>query len=137
MAKKKSKKASLPKRLAGVKIPKKVRKGRLGALLASPLGQELLAGSVAVAGGALAARKAKQSPEARHLASQVKHAGKDGAADTQAAASLFAHALGEAARTFAETLQNGGRQAPDWTGEREAASGGSKKKPSYTPTPGL
>lgn len=133
---KKRKKASLPKRLAGVKIPKKVRKGRLGALLASPLGQELLAGSVAVAGGALAARKAKHSPETRRLAGKLKHAGEHRVEDTEAAASLFAHALGEAARSFAEALQSGGRHEPDWTGERDDRPA-AKKKPSYTPSPGL
>lgn len=133
---KKRKKASLPKRLAGVKIPKKVRKGRLGALLASPLGQELLAGSVAVAGGALAARKAKHSPEARRLAGRLKHAGEDRIDETEAAAGLFAHALGEAARSFAEALQSGGRREPDWTGERDERPT-TKKKSSYTPSPGL
>lgn len=33
----------LPKRIAGVKVPKSVRKGRLGELLASPEGPALLA----------------------------------------------------------------------------------------------
>lgn len=42
-AKKKDKPVDLlPKRIAGVKVPKKVRRGRFGQLLASPSGQKLI-----------------------------------------------------------------------------------------------
>ena len=36
----------LPKKIAGVKVPKSVRKGRFGELLASPTGQALIAEAV-------------------------------------------------------------------------------------------
>jgi hypothetical protein len=138
MAKKKSKgKNHLPKRIAGVKVPKSVRRGRLGALLASPLGQELLAGAVVAGSGVLAAHKAKHDPAARHLAAKVKHGADESARDAAEASSLLAHALGEAARSFAEALQSGGGKQPDWTGAHGEEAASSKKKSSYAPTPGL
>ncbi|HEV2532897.1 hypothetical protein [Phenylobacterium sp.] len=39
----------LPKRIAGVKVPKSVRKGPLGELIASPTGPALLAEAVMIA----------------------------------------------------------------------------------------
>jgi hypothetical protein len=39
----------LPKRIAGVKVPKSVRKGPLGELIASPEGPALLAEAVMIA----------------------------------------------------------------------------------------
>ena len=41
-----SKKSFLPKKIAGVKVPKKARKGRFGELLASPSGQAAIAEAV-------------------------------------------------------------------------------------------
>jgi hypothetical protein len=137
MGKKKQRKASVSKKLAGVRIPKKVRKSRLGALLASPLGQELLAGSAAVAGGAMAGSKLRRNESANRLAGQIKHAGQQGVDDTQAGASVFAYALGEAARSFADALQSKDHLKPDAAGADGDGAPVSKKKPSYVPTPGL
>ncbi|THD75131.1 MAG: hypothetical protein E7812_17835 [Phenylobacterium sp.] len=39
-------KSFLPKKIAGVKVPKSVRRGRFGELLASPTGQALIAEAV-------------------------------------------------------------------------------------------
>jgi hypothetical protein len=56
MAKKKSK-TSLPKRIGGMRIPKRIRKGPLASLLASPHGQEILVGSLVALTGAMAGKK--------------------------------------------------------------------------------
>ena len=45
----KKSKSFLPKKIAGVKVPKAVRKGPLGELIASPEGPALLAEAVMVA----------------------------------------------------------------------------------------
>ena len=53
MAKSKKKsKSVIPKRIAGVKVPKKARKGRFGELLASRTGQAMIARAILVAGEA-------------------------------------------------------------------------------------
>ncbi|MFN3514591.1 MAG: hypothetical protein ACK41C_16220 [Phenylobacterium sp.] len=135
MAKKKAKKNHLPKRIARVKVPKNVRRGRLGALLASPRGQELLAGALmTAAGGALAAHEAKRGSATRQFAARAKHAAEEEAPEVAAGASIFAQALGEAARSFADALQTGSaRREIDWTAPDDA----SKKKPTPAPQPGL
>lgn len=119
----KKKKAHLPKRIAGVKVPKSVRKGRLGELLASPTGQALIAEAVVAAGAMGAARKAKNSPKVRHFmhdaGERVHHAGDrlhhgDARQEAGAMGATLAYALGEAARSFADALhgRDGGHE-PD------------------------
>lgn len=107
-AKKKSK-GLIPKRIAGVKVPKKVRKGRFGDLLASKTGQALIAQAILGAGAVAAGMKAKDNPDVRKAAGKAKHGVADTAQGaTQATAeagSTLAYALGEAARTFAEALR--------------------------------
>jgi hypothetical protein len=107
MAKKKTK-SFLPKRIAGVKVPKAVRKGRLGELLASKRGQALIAEAIMAAGAVGAAKKAKDDPNIRHYVTDAARPGEIGAAG-----GALAYALGEAARSFADALRRG----PD---EREA-----------------
>jgi len=56
MAKARAKKASLPKSVGGVKVPKALRKARpLGKLMKSDLGREILADVIVAAAGAAAA----------------------------------------------------------------------------------
>ena len=55
-----AKKAKVPKRIAGVKIPKKIRKGPIGQFLCSRTGQAMMAEALVIAGGALAANRATQ-----------------------------------------------------------------------------
>jgi len=119
MAKKKRKtKSLLPKRIAGVKVPKAVRKGRFGELLASRTGQVLIAEAIMAAGAVAGAKKAGESPKARHLvheaAERVRHAGDGGSREIGAASATLAYALGEAARSFADALRQGddGHEAP-------------------------
>jgi hypothetical protein len=52
-----TKKAKLPKRIAGVKIPKRIRKGPLGQFLCSRAGQAMLAEALLIASGTFAAKR--------------------------------------------------------------------------------
>jgi hypothetical protein len=143
MAKKKNK-SFLPKRIAGVKVPRSVRKGRLGELLASRTGQTLIAEAIMAAGAMGVAKKAKDSPKARSFmhdaADRVRQAGGDAGQEVGAAGGALAYALGEAARSFADALRRGddrgisragGEMAwtPDY-GAPEPRAEAAKKKPS-------
>jgi hypothetical protein len=103
---KKARKAegSLPKKVAGVKVPKAVRKsGSLASLFNSELGREILADALIAAAGAAAAaltrtRTAKDAGKA--LADKGSQAASTGADLTGTAAGAVASVVGEAARTI-------------------------------------
>jgi hypothetical protein len=151
MAKKKN---ALPKRIGGVKVPKSVRKGRLGALLSSRRGQALIAEAVLAAGALATAKKVKDSPKARatldEAGHRIKQAGADAGAGAGAAGGALAYALGEAARSFAEAMNRHGRHDRDegsisraggedaWTpdyGAPETGGDAKKKQTSYEAGP--
>ncbi|MDB5476144.1 MAG: hypothetical protein JWP49_1655 [Phenylobacterium sp.] len=122
----------LPRKIVGVKVPKKVRKGQFGELLASPTGQKLIAQAIVAIGAVASAKKVKDSPKARgaiaDAADKLRDAG-DGAGKGAAATSgALAYALGEAARSFTDALH---RHQGDDDGGSEAGRDGadSKKKP--------
>lgn len=117
----------LPKRVAGVKVPKALRKGRFAALMASPLAQNLFVDAIE-AGLVVAAKKGlkKGSPvrtfaehpvtsarlaayTAADRAAGLKHGVQDRAGDlkhgTLDATGALGHAFAEAARAFAAALQ--------------------------------
>ena len=62
-----SKKLKIPKRMAGVKIPKAIRKGPVRGFLASPGGQLLVAQALVLADGILANRKIDPQSRAGEL----------------------------------------------------------------------
>jgi hypothetical protein len=103
---KKAKKAEggLPKKVAGVKVPKAVRKsGSLATLFNSQLGREVLADALIAAAGAAAAaltrtRAAKDTGKA--LADKGSQAASAGADLTGTASGAVAGVIGEAARTI-------------------------------------
>ena len=130
MSKKKSK-SSLPKRVAGVKIPKSVRNGQLSALLVSPKGQEILIGSLVALSGAFAGKKVADEGGPKQAGRKAKAFGALAAGGAGAAGSTLAFALGEAARSFLDALQHG-PEAQTWTPDSEAAS--PKKKSSTSTT---
>jgi hypothetical protein len=151
MAKKKHK-SVLPKRIAGVKVPKSVRKGPLGQLLASRTGQALIAEAIMAAGAVGVAKQANDNGDGharRHdqqpnlgravVADALRRwqgAGRGKDADPIGATVAFA--LGEAARVFVKTLgehRDGQARAADRDDEaveaewraRDDAPEGSKK----------
>lgn len=67
MARKKNKTA-LPKRIAGVKVPKALRKGRAGRFLASPVGMALVSDAILAAGVAAVGTQAKLGSATRKFA---------------------------------------------------------------------
>ena len=128
----------LPKRIAGVKVPKAVRKGRFGELLASPAGQALLAEAVMAVGAVAGAKKVADSPEARDkisdLADSIRDGGKKARRKTPQVTDAVAYALGEAARSFADALHrhHGDHHDAEAAGEGWTAPSSdddSKKKP--------
>ncbi len=117
---KKKSKGAIPKKIAGVKVPKRARKGRFAALLASREGQAMIAKAIVGAGALAAGVKAKNSPKVRkglHDAkTTVAHGAEAATGKTATATVALAFALGEAARSFADALRHGegnsGRDAP-------------------------
>jgi hypothetical protein len=102
-----AKSGKLPKRVAGVKIPKKLRKrgGALHALMDSPMVRNILADMLAVGLLAAADRISKQ-PKVKKAGKAAKHV----AADTAEAAGSnvvdFASILALAAREGARALKS-------------------------------
>lgn len=99
MGKKKDKNApKLPKELAGVKIPKKLRKsgGKLLATVNTPLGRELMAAGLVAAGAAMA-RKEEARKAARRVAREAEGEAEDAAALGARVAGQVAGVVGAAA----------------------------------------
>ena len=118
-------KSKIPKRIGGIKIPKKVRKGPVGQFFRSSAGQLILGQALLIAGGMYAAKKVdRDSPMAR----AVRHPGDtvakafDGRSPKDISARL-SYACGEAMKAFFEALQAGqNRDTPtSVSGEREPA----------------
>ncbi|MBW8815948.1 MAG: hypothetical protein JF588_21230 [Caulobacterales bacterium] len=120
----KKRKDLFPKKIAGVKVPKSVRRGRFGEFLASPTGQAMIAQAVVGAGAVAAGLKAKDSPKVRKLAHDAKHKVADSAGDAAdnagEATSSLAFALGEAARSFADAIRRSDRHDSAVPGAAEA-----------------
>ena len=148
-----AKKLKVPKRIAGVKIPKAIRKGPVGDFLNSSVGQVLVAEAVLAAGGALAAgRTDPHSPAGkalRHPLRQLKRASRaamheHGAATDALAAGRerLAYALSEAIAAFRAALsaevpepgsdepESDAEHASAAAAETESRTHDGKKKPS-------
>ena len=98
----------LPKRVAGIKIPKVIRKGALGHFLNSKAGQLVLAETLLAAAAAFTAAKADTTvgDTVRHPVDNARRAG-HALADAGANESdRLAHAFREAGRAFREALQD-------------------------------
>jgi len=97
-------KKRLPKRIAGVKVPKSVRKGRLGKTIASSTGRTVLAEVFMAAGAVAVAKKAKESGGAHDALAEVAHRLRDAGSvkgpEKAAADGTVTYAIGEAARAF-------------------------------------
>lgn len=125
---------SLPKRVAGVKVPKALRKSRFGALLASPVGIKLLTDAVEAGVGMALVKGAKKGSPVRsfveHPVTSTRLAGYTAADlaagftrkvkgeagdlkhDTVDATGALGHAFAEAARAFAAALHQPEPDAP-------------------------
>lgn len=131
MAKRKLK---LPKKIAGVKIPKAVRKGPVGQFLNSSAGQLLVAEALIAAGGAFFATEMKDSGDQKGSARRL---GRSAGGSAEEARQLLEHgsarlsfAFGEAVKAFRTALKEGNPQQQPSVIEGEV----SKKKSSSSPT---
>ncbi|MGQ7792607.1 hypothetical protein ACUN0C_09380 [Faunimonas sp. B44] len=130
MAKKKKKKSGLPKTIAGVKIPKEIRKGAVGQFIASPAGQAMIGEMLfaAVAAFRNSGSRSKLAIAARHPAATAEFAASKAADVTSDAiealrerTASLSEAFGEAARQFIDTMAQGAGGEPEETdrsGER-------------------
>jgi hypothetical protein len=106
----------VPKKVAGVKVPKAVRKSSsLGTLLSSGLGREILADALIAAAGAAAAALTKTRPvqnAGRAVADTGAEAASQSADAMQTAAGAVANVVTEAARNFLPASLMGGDGEP-------------------------
>jgi len=130
MANGKKRTALLPKRIGGVKVPKSVRKGRLGELLASHTGQALLAEAVQADGAQGRPSVVMADPGLRSFAENVAERLQQNG-DRETASAALAFAFGEAARTFINALEEHRRahaQSAQSSATRAQKANGSKQK---------
>jgi hypothetical protein len=112
MAKKRS---ALPKQIMGVRLPKSLRRSAVADLVASPLGQNLIAEVIYHAGAAFAgdSKAAKKSlKRVKRGALGTGHAAANLAED---GAALLVYALREAAVHFVKVVREAGEGAKDLT----------------------
>ncbi|HET9446140.1 MAG TPA: hypothetical protein VFO35_07780 [Steroidobacteraceae bacterium] len=123
-------KIKLPKRVAGVKIPKSVRKGPVGQFLNSGAGQVVIAQALVAAAGALAVSRTDSDSSlgdvVHHPIDATRRAGKQAAQASSDQAARMSYALREAARAFRDAMENGPPddkwREPGAVGESGAAS---------------
>jgi hypothetical protein len=127
-------KIKLPKRVAGVKIPKAVRKGPVAAFLNSGAGQLILAETLVAAAGALAVSKSDPdvSPgeAVRHPVDTSRRVGRAVAQTGGDQAARLSYALREAARAFRDAIEAGPaaqESGSDATADVEAGPAAKKK----------
>jgi hypothetical protein len=134
-------KVKLPKRIAGIKIPRVVRKGPVADFMNSSGGQILIAEALVLAAGAFTAKHVdSDSPTAEALhhpiktAKSVSERATDGDVAQQVTrnSERFAHAFRAAAQAFRRALEQDGGETLDTTSE--PASDISKKKSSTSRT---
>jgi hypothetical protein len=123
-AKSQSKKneSGIPKKVAGVKVPKAVRESSFSALFNSSLGREIIADALIAAAGAAAAALTR-SRTAKDAGKAVADAGSSAAAAgtdlTQTAAGAVATVVTEAAKSFLPASLAGGEAAAKAEGDDE------------------
>jgi len=109
------KNAKLPKTVAGVKIPKKVRKSgnKLIEAVGTPMGRELLAAGLVAAGAALAkAQKERRQTEPAAAEPRIDAAERGAQMAGQIGAALGAAANAALDRVFGGGAQQGADEAP-------------------------
>lgn len=121
-----AKKTKVPKTIAGVKLPKALRRG-LRDLAASQNGRTVMVEALAAAGAALAATQAKPGSKTRKLAAEkapkVSAAADELRSQAAEARSATVAALEEAARSFTEALRRRGTtETPPQTPSPSSAS---------------
>ncbi|HET9427486.1 MAG TPA: hypothetical protein VFO69_03920 [Allosphingosinicella sp.] len=131
MAKKSKSKAKLklPKEVAGVKVPKGLRKQakKLLEIIDSPAGRELAAAGLTLAAGSLAAKASdsKAKSAVKSLAREAVDKGRSGGGDAADLGAILSAAVAEGARRFLEGYEEG---------KQSAASAPAKSRPRRPPS---
>ena len=99
-------KLKVPKRIAGVKVPKALRKGLTSSLLDNPRTREILADALLAAAGAAAAVLAKNRPTSQQVADAGETVAKAGAG----AAAATGEVVRDAAEAVTEAATGAARQ---------------------------
>jgi hypothetical protein len=99
-----AKRIKLPKRIAGVKIPKGIRKGPVIGFLNTPAGQVVLAQALLVIGGAFAVDKARDNDAMLHPLDTLKDAKRDLLDDSDISGTKLTRAFVAAAHAFRDVL---------------------------------
>ncbi|HEY0963598.1 MAG TPA: hypothetical protein VGE69_14700 [Pseudomonadales bacterium] len=104
-------KIKIPKRVAGVKIPKPIRKGAIGHFLNSRAGQLVIAETLVAAAAAFTAVKAddtgKVADTLKNPVDSIRRAGEAVAGASANEGERFAHAFRAACRAFVDALRDG------------------------------
>jgi hypothetical protein len=120
-------KIKLPKRVAGVKIPKSVRKGPVGQFLNSGAGQVIVAQALVAAAGALAVSKTDPDSQIgnfiHHPVDTTRRAGRRAARTGADQAARVSYALREAAQAFREAMEAGAPAEQEWREPPSAQEG--------------
>jgi hypothetical protein len=109
-------KGKVPKTVAGVKVPKALRKGLVGSLLENPRSREILADVLLAAAGAAAAALVKHRPTGQQVANAgeaVVDAGAGAATVTRDAVQGAAGAVGEVVAEAARHILPGALTSDD------------------------
>jgi len=115
MSKKKKNKGLLPKKIAGRKVPKALRKGRMADFLASPIGIAILSDALVLAGGSLLGHESHRGSKTRRFlkhpmesleaaADKASDGGSEIAGSAAEASRRLAAAFAAGVKAFYETL---------------------------------
>lgn len=127
-----SKRVRLPKRIAGIKIPKGIRKGPVVKFLNTPPGQVVLAQALLVIGGAFAVDKARDNDGVLHPLDTLKDAGRDLSDRADSAGAKLTRAFAAAAHAFRDVMES---DDDDATGDSSMETARKKSRVRSEPPP--
>lgn len=107
-----AKRIKIPKRLAGVKIPKRIRKGPVVSFLNTPAGHVVMAQALLLIGGAFAVGKARDNGHALQPFDTLRGTGKDLRSRATASGAKLTRAFVAAAHAFRGVMEGADEELP-------------------------
>lgn len=117
----------LPKRIAGIKIPKGIRKGPVMKFLNTPPGQVVLAQALLVIGGAFAVEKSRDDDGTLHPMDALKDATRNIGKRSDFAGAKLTRAFAAAAHAFRDAMESDDDRIIDHD-SMESGTEGTRKK---------